>query len=407
MHVAAVLSAQISIARLERNSDSEAFPDPEFDAEEGKNLSYFMSPVTGEIVSGNKANWWVHSAAQIKVLHQHPVAVRLRTGSVLAYSVVLASEHYPSSAAYDHFTDITYRTLSSFFVADELLWIAGEGKSLVRAPEGFKKRAWQWAEATTSLLTFLDAWMLNEAAFVGLVLVVRAAKVFMTARSIKALEPLRVLVKAVGKTLGATVSFIQLLALLVYILALLGMHLFGGKFDTFDQLGQQADAPPAHLLQSRANFDNLFQAILSVFQVLTLEWVGIAYTAMESTSEWAIIYFVVCLVAGNLLMLNLFLAVLIDAVVQQEDELKDSLDSPKQKGTCGKSELTAEKRFELIKNCQVSAADVLCGFRITACCQAISARLRKLGYDDIYLGGEVYTGDMIDNYAFTIFRLVL
>ena len=80
-----------------------------------------MASVTGEIVSGDKANWWVHSPAQMKVLHQHPVVISLRTGSVLAYSVVL----------------FTRRALSSFFVADELLWIAGEGKSLVRAPEGF------------------------------------------------------------------------------------------------------------------------------------------------------------------------------------------------------------------------------------------------------------------------------
>ena len=51
MHVAAVLSAQISISRLERNSDSDSVesPDPELGAEEGAYLSYVMSPVTGEI----------------------------------------------------------------------------------------------------------------------------------------------------------------------------------------------------------------------------------------------------------------------------------------------------------------------------------------------------------------------
>ena len=86
------------------------------------------------------------------------------------------------------------------------------------------------------------------------------------------------------------------------------MYLFGNKF-TFD--GET----------SQSNFDNLYNAFITVFQLLTVEdWPGVMFDGVAATSFVACLYFISCLVFGQYILCNLFIAILIDSFANRARE---------------------------------------------------------------------------------------
>merc|ERR1719411_2272807 len=120
------------------------------------------------------------------------------------------------------------------------------------------------------------------------------------------------LVKSLVDSIASIVALLVLLCLFIFIFALLGMQLFGGKF--LDD-------------ESRATFDNFFQACFTVFQILTGEdwnvvmYDGIqAYGGIKGLGAIAAMYFIILFVTGNFILLNVFLAIAVDNLSTDEDE---------------------------------------------------------------------------------------
>ena len=120
------------------------------------------------------------------------------------------------------------------------------------------------------------------------------------------------LVKSLVNSIASIVALLVLLCLFIFIFALLGMQLFGGKF--LDD-------------ESRATFDNFFQACFTVFQILTGEdwnvvmYDGIqAYGGIKGLGAVALIYFLFLFIAGNFILLNVFLAIAVDNLSTDGDE---------------------------------------------------------------------------------------
>ena len=59
------------------------------------------------------------------------------------------------------------------------------------------------------------------------------------------------------RTMSSVMTFFALLFLFMFTFAILGMHLFGGKF-------------VFNAVKSRSNFDSFFSAMATVFQVIYL-----------------------------------------------------------------------------------------------------------------------------------------
>ncbi|XP_053203092.1 muscle calcium channel subunit alpha-1-like isoform X2 [Panonychus citri] len=124
---------------------------------------------------------------------------------------------------------------------------------------------------------------------------------------------LRNLVASLINSMRAIASLLLLLFLFIVIFSLLGMQVFGGKFNYSDQ-------PKA-----RANFDSFWQAMLTVFQILTGEdwnvvmYSGIqAYGGVETVGILACVYFLILFVTGNYILLNVFLAIAVDNLADAE-----------------------------------------------------------------------------------------
>ena len=104
----------------------------------------------------------------------------------------------------------------------------------------------------------------------------------------------------------------MLLLLFVFIYALLGMQIFGGAFTDPEVVGT-----------IRYNFDSFLNAFITAFIMLTTEnWNQIMFYAFSGTTTQPLIavYFVSCIFIGNWMLLNLFLAILLDSFTQVEEE---------------------------------------------------------------------------------------
>ncbi|CAL1275564.1 unnamed protein product [Larinioides sclopetarius] len=116
------------------------------------------------------------------------------------------------------------------------------------------------------------------------------------------------LVASLINSVRSIASLLLLLFLFIMIFALLGMQVFGGRFNYKD-----LEEKPRH------NFDSFVQALLTVFQILTGEdwnevmYDGIrAYGGVESWGVLASIYFIILFICGNYILLNVFLAIAVD-----------------------------------------------------------------------------------------------
>lgn len=97
----------------------------------------------------------------------------------------------------------------------------------------------------------------------------------------------------------------MLLLLFVFIYALLGMQIFGGAFTDPDVAGT-----------IRYNYDSFLNAFITSFIMLTTEnWNSIMFYAFSGTTSQGLIavYFISCIFIGNWMLLNLFLAILLDS----------------------------------------------------------------------------------------------
>ncbi|XP_078677511.1 voltage-dependent L-type calcium channel subunit alpha-1D-like isoform X33 [Branchiostoma floridae x Branchiostoma belcheri] len=134
---------------------------------------------------------------------------------------------------------------------------------------------------------------------------VRLLRVFKVTKYWRALSNL---VASLLNSIRSIASLLLLLFLFILIFALLGMQIFGGKFN-FDDT-QQKD---------RSNFDTFWQSLLTVFQILTGEdWNEVMYTGIQSyggVSQIGILacfYFIILFICGNFILLNVFLAIAVD-----------------------------------------------------------------------------------------------
>lgn len=119
---------------------------------------------------------------------------------------------------------------------------------------------------------------------------------------------LRMLLESIILTVADIRDYTILLALYIYVTALMGMSFFASKikFDDDGALDLENGTSP------RMNFDNLFSALLTVFEVIIGEnWNSVMYDHIRAVGMHASLYFIILVITGNIIMLNLFLAILL------------------------------------------------------------------------------------------------
>ncbi|XP_061507106.1 sodium channel protein para isoform X43 [Anopheles gambiae] len=134
--------------------------------------------------------------------------------------------------------------------------------------------------------------------------VLRSFRLLRVFKLAKSWPTLNLLISIMGRTMGALGNLTFVLCIIIFIFAVMGMQLFGKNYvDNVDRF-------PDHDLP-RWNFTDFMHSFMIVFRVLCGEWIESMWDCMLVGDVSCIPFFLATVVIGNLVVLNLFLALLL------------------------------------------------------------------------------------------------
>ena len=142
----------------------------------------------------------------------------------------------------------------------------------------------------------------------GFAMAARLARLLRALRLISTIRELRLIVAALVRSIPSVFHVIMLMSIIVYIYAIIGHQLF-------------SEHDPE-------NWGNLGVCVLTLFNIITLEgWTEVMKTAME-LHDWAWIYFVSFVVIATFVVINLFIAIIINNLDEAKAERLQELQTP-------------------------------------------------------------------------------
>ncbi|XP_039291754.1 sodium channel protein para isoform X2 [Nilaparvata lugens] len=134
--------------------------------------------------------------------------------------------------------------------------------------------------------------------------VLRSFRLLRVFKLAKSWPTLNLLISIMGRTVGALGNLTFVLCIIIFIFAVMGMQLFGKNYvDNVDRF-PDGDMP-------RWNFTDFMHSFMIVFRVLCGEWIESMWDCMHVGDVSCIPFFLATVVIGNLVVLNLFLALLL------------------------------------------------------------------------------------------------
>ncbi|XP_078109959.1 calcium channel, voltage-dependent, L type, alpha 1F subunit [Sander vitreus] len=227
-----------------------------------------------------------------------------------------ASEHYNQPDWLTEVQDIANKVLLSLFTVEMLLKMYSLG--LAHYFVAFFNRFDCFVVCGGIMETILVELGIMPPLGISVLRCVRLLRIFKVTRHWTALSNL---VASLLNSMKSIASLLLLLFLFLIIFALLGMQLFGGKFN-FDETQTK-----------RSTFDAFPQALLTCFQILTGEdWNMVMYDGIMAyggpvfPGMIVCVYFVILFICGNYILLNVFLAIAVDNLAggDGDDKNKDT-----------------------------------------------------------------------------------
>uniref|UniRef100_A0A2K6TPS8 Voltage-dependent L-type calcium channel subunit alpha n=1 Tax=Saimiri boliviensis boliviensis TaxID=39432 RepID=A0A2K6TPS8_SAIBB len=227
---------------------------------------------------------------------------------VFLNTLTIASEHYNQPHWLTEVQDTANKALLALFTAEMLLKMYSLGLQAYFV--SLFNRFDCFVVCGGILETILVETKIMSPLGISVLRCVRLLRIFKITRYWNSLSNL---VASLLNSVRSIASLLLLLFLFIIIFSLLGMQLFGGKFN-FDEMQTR-----------RSTFDNFPQSLLTVFQILTGEdWNSVMYDGIMAyggpsfPGMLVCIYFIILFICGNYILLNVFLAIAVDNLADAE-----------------------------------------------------------------------------------------
>lgn len=216
----------------------------------------------------------------LKTLVEAPWFTRTIMGLIVINAVILGMETYPGIMA------LHGNTLKA--IDHVILWVfvAELGLRLVAYRLRFFQDPWGLFDVAVVTIAFMPA---NEA-----FAVLRAARVLRVLRLVSIFPRLRRVIEGLIGAIPGIGSIGAILMIVFYVFAVMATKLFGADYPDW--------------------FGSLHGSFFTLFQIMTLEgWADIVREIMK-THPQAWIFFIIYILAATFTVLNLFIAVIVDAM---------------------------------------------------------------------------------------------
>ena len=225
---------------------------------------------------------------------------QLMTLAIVMNTVVLAMEKEGESDAYYSALEEANFYFTLLFGGELVLKVYGLGV------KGYCSDSFNRFDGVIVIFSFVELlikWALQGGSLGFNPTFLRALRLLRIFKLAKNWRTLRALCATIFKALPGLGHFSAILAVFSITFALIGVQLYGGNYtkaNGFDEV-------------PRSNFNSCFYGVLAVFQVMTGEdWNEVMYDAMKIQPAASAVLFTFMFFFGNYVMLNLFLAILLD-----------------------------------------------------------------------------------------------
>uniref|UniRef100_A0A3P9QGB2 Sodium channel protein n=1 Tax=Poecilia reticulata TaxID=8081 RepID=A0A3P9QGB2_POERE len=241
---------------------------------------------------------WIKIKEIVNLIVMDPFVDLAITICIVLNTLFMAMEHYPMTPDFEDMLSVGNLVFTGIF-AGEMLF-----KLVAMDPYYYFQEAWNCFDGFIVTLSLVEL-ALADVEGLSVLRSFRLLRVFKLAKS---WPTLNMLIKIIGNSVGALGNLTLVLAIIVFIFAVVGMQLFGKSYkDCVCKIAADCELPRWHM-------NDFFHSFLIVFRVLCGEWIETMWDCMEVAGQaMCLIVFMMVMVIGNLVVLNLFLALLLSS----------------------------------------------------------------------------------------------
>ncbi|KAI4886453.1 hypothetical protein NFI96_010238 [Prochilodus magdalenae] len=217
---------------------------------------------------------------------------------IVLNTLFMALEHYPMTDDFNRMLSVGNLVFTGIFTAEMVL------KIIALDPYYYFQQGWNIFDSFIVCLSLMELGLSN----VEGLSVLRSFRLLRVFKLAKSWPTLNTLIKIIGNSVGALGNLTLVLAIIVFIFAVVGMQLFGKNYEQcVCKISKDCTLPRWHM-------KDFFHSFLIVFRVLCGEWIETMWDCMEVAGQpLCILVFMLVMVIGNLVVLNLFLALLLSS----------------------------------------------------------------------------------------------
>uniref|UniRef100_A0A8B9D3P0 Sodium channel protein n=1 Tax=Anser cygnoides TaxID=8845 RepID=A0A8B9D3P0_ANSCY len=241
---------------------------------------------------------WLKVKSIVSFIVMDPLVDLAITVCIILNTLFMAMEHYPMTEAFNNTLKIGNQVFTGIFAAEMVL------KIIAMDPFYYFQVGWNIFDSFIVTLSLVELFLSN----VDGLSVLRSFRLLRVFKLAKSWPTLNMLIKIIGNSVGALGNLTLVLAIIVFIFAVVGMQLFGKNYkECVCKISTDCILPRWHM-------NDFFHSFLIVFRVLCGEWIETMWDCMQVAGQpMCLTVFMMVMVIGNLVVLNLFLALLLSS----------------------------------------------------------------------------------------------
>ncbi|KAM5151888.1 sodium channel protein type 2 subunit alpha-like [Mantella aurantiaca] len=241
---------------------------------------------------------WLKIKGIVTLIVMDPFVDLAITICIVLNTIFMAMEHANMTNEFIHVLSVGNLVFTGIFTAEMVF------KLIALHPYYYFQEGWNIFDGFIVSLSLMELGLSTAGGFT----VLRSFRLLRVFKLAKSWPTLNKLIKIIGNSVGALGNLTLVLAIIVFIFAVVGMQLFGKNYkECVCKIAENCELPRWHM-------NDFFHSFLIVFRVLCGEWIETMWDCMEVAGQsLCLLVFLLVMVIGNLVVLNLFLALLLSS----------------------------------------------------------------------------------------------
>ncbi|XP_074201321.1 sodium channel protein type 5 subunit alpha isoform X4 [Camelus bactrianus] len=283
---------------------------------------------------------WMSIKQKVKFMVMDPFADLTITMCIVLNTLFMALEHYNMTTEFEEMLQVGNLVFTGIFTAEMTF------KIIALDPYYYFQEGWNIFDSIIVILSLMELGLSR----MGNLSVLRSFRLLRVFKLAKSWPTLNTLIKIIGNSVGALGNLTLVLAIIVFIFAVVGMQLFGKNYSELrHRISDSGLLPRWHMM-------DFFHAFLIIFRILCGEWIETMWDCMEvSGQSLCLLVFLLVMVIGNLVVLNLFLALLLSSFSA------DNLTAPDEDGELNNLQLALARIQRALRFIKRTTWDFCCG----------------------------------------------